>query len=125
MKITMPLLMLLVLLLPNTYPQDYTQWNLPESAIVRLGKGSVIKVLYSPDGSRLAIQSSIGIWFYDATTYREVALLNGYMKWDSSIAFSPDGKILASGNMDGSVRLWGIPNSGVRNGRADCKPKNT
>ena len=78
MKITATLLMLLVLFLPNTYPQEYTQWNLPEGAVARFGKGSVQEILYSPDGSRLAVQSSIGIWLYDTETYREVALLAGH-----------------------------------------------
>ena len=40
MKITMTLLTLLVLFLPTTPAQDYSQLNLPEGAIARLGKGS-------------------------------------------------------------------------------------
>ena len=77
MRITMTLLMLLVLFLPacgkQPSGQQFTQMNLPEGAAARLGKGRVKEILYSPDGARLAVLSSIGIcWLYDATTYREV-----------------------------------------------------
>ena len=67
MKMTAMILMLLVLLLPNALAHDYTRWNLPEGALVRLGKGSVREVLYSPDGTLLAVYSSIGIWLYDTS----------------------------------------------------------
>ena len=46
---------LLALFLPITLAQDYTQLNLPEGAIARLGKGSVNAVQYSPDGAYLAV----------------------------------------------------------------------
>ena len=64
MKIAVTLLLLLVLFLPNAYPQESTQLNLPDGAVARIGKGSVEEILYSPDGSRLAVVSSIGIWLY-------------------------------------------------------------
>ena len=80
MKMTATVLMLLVLFLPNTYPQDYTQMNLPEGAVARLGKGSIKAIQYSPDGARLAVHSSIGIWLYDTMTYREICLLTGGYK---------------------------------------------
>ena len=37
------------------------QWSLPDGAKVRLGKGKVNEVQYSPDGTRLAVASSIGV----------------------------------------------------------------
>ena len=44
---------------------DYTRWNLPKDAKARLGKGRANDSAYSPDGKRLAVASSIGIWLYD------------------------------------------------------------
>ncbi len=96
MKIAATLLMLLVLFLPNTPAQEYTQWKLPEGAIARFGKGIVSGVLYSPDGTRLVVGSSIGIYLYDTTTYREVAPLNERMEEFNRVAFSPDGATLAA-----------------------------
>ena len=49
MKTTVTLLMLLVLFLPNTYPQGFIHQHLPEGAIARVGKGDVTAVRYSPD----------------------------------------------------------------------------
>ena len=117
MKIAATLLMLLVLFLPNTYPRDYTQWDLPSGAVGRIGKGWVDDILYSPDGTRLAILGSGGIWFYDTTTDqvgnaspmdrdRKAALLGGRSGLMYSAAFSPDGKMLATGREGGSVVLW-------------------
>ena len=111
MKTAMTLLLLLVLILParsQRYSgQQHIQINLPEGAVARLGKGSVGRVLYSPDGAQLAVVSSVGIWLYDTATYQEISLSVGHTDSISSVAFSPDGTTLASGSGD-AVRLWDI-----------------
>ena len=92
-------------LLPSVPAQDYTQWSLPEGATVRIGKGTITSnIAYSPDGSRLAVGSSIGIWIYDAHTGKELDLIVGHTGVDS-IAYSPDGKTLAAASRN-EVRLW-------------------
>ena len=63
--------------LSNAFTQDSSQWSLPDGAEARIGKGTIEKIQYLPDGMRLAVASSIGIWLYDTATYQEVALLTG------------------------------------------------
>ena len=77
--------------------QDSKQFSLPEGAIARLGKGTLGKIQFSPDSSRLAVSSSIGIWFYDSQTGTELGMLT-YTDGISPFAFaySPDGNTIAS-----------------------------
>ena len=103
---TVTLLILLTLLSLNTFAQDSPQWHLPNGVKARLGKGRISEIQYSPDGTRLAVASSIGIWLYDTSTGQEVDLFAGHIAWVNSVAFSPDGSTLATGNHDNTIRLW-------------------
>ena len=67
---------------------DYTRWNLPEGAKRRLGKGILNDMKLSPDGTHLAIASSIGVWLYDVSTGHETALLTKKLDLATLVAFS-------------------------------------
>ena len=82
------------------------QWQLPQGATARFGKGTINAITYSPDGTRFAVASGIGIWVYDANTDEPLALLAGHTNRVSSLAYSPNGQMLASGSRDNTVRLW-------------------
>ena len=106
------LLFVSALCLPHSFAQDSPQWSLPEGAKARLGKGRISEIQYSPDGTRVAVASSIGIWLYDTATHQEVALLTGHTSGVASVAFSPDGRTIASG-----IRVRHHPSVGRRYGR--------
>ena len=88
--------------------KDYAQWELPEKAKARLGKGGINVIEFSPDGTQLAVGSNIGIWLYDVETGKELSLFTGKCL---CLAFSPDGRFLAnSGGYSGEteIRVWEI-----------------
>jgi WD40 repeat protein len=81
--------------------------------------GSVRSVAFSPDGRLLAsgscgqrdsrdfcIQGEIKLW--DVASGREVRSLTGHTNWVYSVAFSPDGRLLASGSADETIKLWEV-----------------
>ena len=111
---------ILILFLPfsqNGWTDDYPQWYLPEGATMRLGKGKVSDIAFSPNGKHFAVASSIGIWIYDTHTYKEIALMTE--DWENispiqmtKITFSQDGSTLATispeygGSASIRIRIW-------------------
>ena len=108
MKIGVGVLIILAVFSNNSLAQEYTRWGLPEGAKFRLGKGNVTRIAYSPDGAQIAVATEIGVWLYDAETYKETALLTTEDGWAESVAFSLDGEMLAFGTRawDAAVHLW-------------------
>ena len=86
--------------------KDITTWELPEEAIARLGKGKVSDVAFSPDNEFLAVATSIGLWWYELATMEPVALWETERGLVSAVSFSNDGKSVATGNIDGNVKVW-------------------
>ena len=89
---------------------DYRTWHLPTAATVRLGKGALGEsdraVALSADGRCLAVASGIGVWLYEASTSRALALLPTESAVHS-VAFSLGGT-LAAGLDNGQVELWEV-----------------
>ncbi len=95
------------LLLSNSFAQEYaSQWHLPEGAKARLGRGKLNNIIFSPDSTRVAVPTSIGIWVYDAHTTEAVSFfseiqtgeIDKYLPTESpeSLTFSADALIMAS-----------------------------
>jgi len=93
-------------------------WQLPEgTASFTLNGGHFTRVAYSADGSTLATVMAnpeydqygwqagfVQLW--SASDGQELARLE--VEDVVSIAFSPDSRILATGSLDGTLRLWEI-----------------
>ena len=102
------LLLVFISFLPNSFALGYTQMGLPEGAIARFGKGYINDIAYAPDGTQLAVATSIGVWLYDASTDTELNLLSEEPDYVQAIAFSPDSSTLASSGYSPNhvIRLW-------------------
>ncbi|HEY69814.1 MAG TPA: PQQ-binding-like beta-propeller repeat protein [Anaerolineae bacterium] len=89
--------------------------NLDEiTQLAVFSKGPAMQVLYAPDGSRLAVISPMGIYFYDP----ETLALKSFEPTSMQIrcaAFAPDGLSIVLGMENGTVQV--VPMEGGGSGR--------
>ena len=86
-------------------------WVLPKGAISRFGHGSVMAMAVSPDGTYLAAATKIGLWWYELATMQPVALWERERGMLGAITISLDGRLAATGNWDGVIKVWDIQRS--------------
>jgi WD40 repeat protein len=89
-------------------------WNTETGRLWRVLKGPVPPVrnaVLSPLGKQIAVslERENVARLYDCVTGAERQLV-GHRDFVSGLAFSPDGSTLATGSMDGTIRLWRTAN---------------
>jgi RNA polymerase sigma factor (sigma-70 family) len=63
---------------------------------------------FSPDSTAWAFANKKDnpVWLYDTRTGKEIRQFKGHTKGAATVAFSPDGKTLASTDFEGTLRFW-------------------
>jgi RNA polymerase sigma factor (sigma-70 family) len=92
---------------------DLRLWDVGKRELkhaVEIGSGKWEHVTISPDGKTLALagrqEKKAVIALVDVATLKVTALLEGHEGYISGLAFSRDGKTLASGSEDRTIKLW-------------------
>ncbi len=120
-RIFIMILLSIMIFLSPTFAQNYTRWELPEGAKLRLGKGKISNheghlttigkgrsYHFSPDSTQLAVMTSIGIWVYDVMTGKEFSLSTGNgIRRDYDVVLSPDSQICAI-LRNHRIELWDL-----------------
>jgi WD40 repeat protein len=91
--------------LTATGGENVRLWDTATGKLVREFPGSAVTASFSPDGSILAVGGGRSIRLLEVGTGKEIHKITGE-RLLRSVVFSPDGKLLASGDEQAVVKLW-------------------
>ncbi len=89
---------------------EVAKWALPEDAIARLGRGSVLDMAFSPDGQYFAVASGIGLWLYELPTLSPIALWDTERGMTGSVNFLPDSRRIVTSTSLENLKVWDVQN---------------
>ncbi|MCG9129424.1 T9SS type A sorting domain-containing protein [Candidatus Poribacteria bacterium] len=114
----------LLLLMFVSYVNAYMKWDLPEGAKLRIGKGGISNLTFSPDGERLIVGCYNGIWTYDAQSGLALDFISTYGK--DLIAVSPNAKMFVCVETENRFHIRSIlDGSLIAEIEADTSPRRT
>ena len=89
---------------------EVCNWELPEGAIARLGRGNLRDMAFSPDGQYFTVGSAMGLWLYQYPTFSPIALWETDRGFIDGVTFSPDSRWIAAYTYLQAIRIWDIQN---------------
>lgn len=94
-------------------PPESVCWNQEATPIcysqpVRLSNHKINALAVNPSGQTFVTASRDRIEVWDGQTGKRLRSLQGHKDWISALAISPNGTIIASASLDGTVKLWDL-----------------
>ena len=80
--------------------------------LARYGRGIISEISLSPEGERLAVAGSTGVWLYSFPELEDIARFETDFQL-RSVVWSPDGGRVAFGGMDDQVRVGDVASGKV------------
>lgn len=98
-------------LLSSSYNNPWKVWDIvsgKEILVPPVNKVGAYNACLSPDGRFIAANNPSGVLLIDATSGAELHKFKGHLGVIRCLAFSPDGRWIASGGQDNLVKIWDV-----------------